>query len=370
MDNTKQRRVLGAVRSLSEAVSNTPNAAELKSILRKTESKLSEDLSLNDLEQFLSIFTNHNSNYTNVETDEFHTLADEVLNNSIRSLLVYADFSSFFGDAEILSLSMALQYNLSIEAITLNGIDVSDDAISAMCEALLLSRVSYINLSNTPLLDEAGSSIAALAHINPYLRTVIVEDTLISDDVLDEIDVACQFNQSNLEANHGMIDESLIPSADLGRLKQRLKQIIRAHQNRAHFCVAHLFGCCPNGELCFYSHALNTGGVDNDAKVRLSEKITGLFTSDENWEDKLPPQPQAGASWRLPEEAKDSRPKLNLDRRREFKRHEKQSRVAQKGFISYMNLRFGKTFSLTLSAITVSCLLAFFLSQRKRWAFW
>ncbi|CCW61036.1 unnamed protein product [Phytomonas sp. EM1] len=365
MDSSKQVRVLGAVRSLSEAVADTSNASDIKHILRKIDSKACEDLSLNEWEQILNIFTNRNSNYTSVETDEFHTLAEEVLNNSIRSLLVFADFSSHFGDAEILSLSMALQYNLSIEALTLNGINVSDEAISAMCEALVRSRVNYINLSNTPLQDEAGSSIAALAHVNPYLRTVIVDDTLISDDVLDEIDVACQFNQSNFEANNGAIDETLLKPADLCRLKQRLKQIIRAHQNRVHFCVAHLFGCCPNGELCFYSHALNTSGVD-DTKESLSEKIAELFTTGGNWEEKLPPQPQAGASWRNPDEANDSRPRLNLDRRREFKRQKKDSREIEKESIFHVRLRFGTPISFALTAITVSCLLAVFLSFRKR----
>ncbi|CAJ1009612.1 hypothetical protein Q4I28_004926 [Leishmania naiffi] len=307
-------RVLGAVRTLSEAVSTHAKNEEARRLVIRVVSSSYESFSLPQLEHALCYFTNHNSNYTNVGNDEFHVLAEETLNNSIRSILVYDDFSGFFGDAEVYSLSMAFQYNLSVEALTLRGINISDEAICSLCEALVRSRVNYIDLSNTPLEDEAGRSIAALAHVNPYLRTVIVDDTLIADDVLDEIDVACQFNQSNFEGNKGEVDESLLRPADLGRLKHRLQQIIRAQERKTHYCVAHLFGCCPNGEMCLYAHSLGKSGMD-EIDASLSAKISELFANGGNWEERLPPRPTDGPSWRNPEDEVKRAPRSNKARR-------------------------------------------------------
>jgi hypothetical protein len=307
-------RVLGAVRTLSEAVSKQVKTEEARLLVFKVVSGKSELFTLHQLEQALCYFTNHNSEYTNVTENEFHVLAEETLNNSIRSVLVYDNFSGCFGDAEVYSLSMAFQYNLSIEALTLSGINISDESICSLCEALVRSRVNYMDLSNTPLEDEAGRSIAALAHVNPYLRTVIVDDTLIADSVLDEIDVACQFNHSNWEGNGGCVDESLFRSADLGRLKHRLHQIIRAKHKKIHFCVGHLFGCCPNGELCLYSHSLGTSGLA-EVDTSLSTKISELFASGGNWEERLPPRPSDGASWRNPDDAVVKKPRLSRAQR-------------------------------------------------------
>ncbi|KAK7198547.1 hypothetical protein NESM_000816400 [Novymonas esmeraldas] len=294
-------RVLGAVRTLSEAVSSQVKSEEALRLVFRVVSSSCESFSLCQLEQALCYFTNHNSNYTNVGADEFHVLAEETLNNAIRSILVYDDFSGYFGDAEMYALSMAFQYNLSVEALTLSGIDISDEAVGALCEALVLSRVNYIDLSNTPLEDEAGRSIAALAHVNPYLRTVIIDDTLIADGVLDEIDVACQFNQSNFEGNRSAVDESMLRPANLSRLKHRLQQIVRAQQKRVRYCVAHLFGCCPNGDMCLYSHSLGKSGME-EMDTSLSAKIAELFASGGNWEERLPPRPTDGPSWRNPED--------------------------------------------------------------------
>ncbi|KAL7697139.1 hypothetical protein N2W54_008248 [Lotmaria passim] len=311
-------RVLGAVRTLSQAVSTQVKTAETRALVLKVLSGKSESFSLHELEQALCFFTSHNSEYTDVAADEFRILAEETLNNSIRSVLVYDNFSGYFGDAEVYSLSLAFQYNLSVEALTLSGIDVSDESICALCEALVRSRVNYIDLSNTPLEDEAGRSIAALAHVNPYLRTVIVDDTLIADDVLDEIDVACQFNHSNWEGNDGRMDESLFRGADLGRLKHRLQQTIRAQHKKIHFCVAHLFGCCPNGDLCLYSHSLGTSGA-KEVDTSLSAKISELFANGGDWEERLPPRPSDGASWRNPEDEAPKKPRLNAVRRERLK---------------------------------------------------
>ncbi|KAG5500906.1 hypothetical protein GH5_04492 [Leishmania sp. Ghana 2012 LV757] len=308
-------RVLGAVRTISEAVSPQIKSEEARRLVIRVVSGRCESFSLHQLEQALCYFTNHNSNYTNVGEDEFHVLAEETLNNLIRSILVYDDFSGYFGDAEVYSLSMAFQYNLSVEALTLRGINVSDEAISSLCEALVRSRVNFIDLSNTPLEDEAGRSIAALAHINPYLRTVIVDDTLIADDVLDEIDVACQFNQSNFEGSKGAVDESMFRPADVGRLKHRLQQIIRAQEKKIHYCVAHLFGCCPNGEMCLYAHSLGKSGTDL-MDTSLSAKISELFANGGDWEERLPPRPTDGPSWRNPEDEAQRASRANRAGRR------------------------------------------------------
>lgn len=316
---SRQPRVLGAQRTLSDAVSTSQKNEETKQLIRRIVGGTSESFTLKQLEQALGYFTNHNSSYTSVEMDDFQSLVDEVLNNSIRSVLVYDNFSNCFGDVEVYSLSMGFQHNLSVEALTLSGINVTDESICILCESLVRSRVNFIDLSNTPLQDEAGQSLAALAHVNPYLRTVIVDDTLIPDDVLDEIDVACQFNQSNYEGNGNSVDGSLLNESDLSRLRKRLSQIIRSHMKRVHFCVAHLFGCCPNGELCLYSHNLSSGGAD-DELAGLSEKISKLFTTGGNWEDKLPPRPQEGASWRSPEDATASRATVSRQRRLELQR--------------------------------------------------
>ncbi|EPY26752.1 hypothetical protein STCU_06097 [Strigomonas culicis] len=232
--------------------------------------------------------------------------------------MVFDDFTGYFSDMEVYTLSLAFQYNLSVEALTLSGISVSDESISSLCESLVRSRVNYIDLSNTPLEDDAGRSLAALAHVSPFLRTVVVGETLISEDVLDEIDVACQFNQSNFEGNGNSIDESLFKETDLNRLKSRMQRIVRAQSANTHFCVAHLFNCCPNGDTCLYSHALTSAGQD-PTSVELGQKISELFSTGGDWEQKLPPRAAEGASWKGPDDGNTRGPKLNLKRRKQLK---------------------------------------------------
>lgn len=326
-----QRRVLGANRSVSEAVSKVEKTDEIKKLIIKICSGSRGDYGVRDLEKALGYFTNHNSNYTNVDTDDFQLLLEEVLNNHIRSVLVYADFSSSFGDEEVYSLSMAFQYNLSVEALTLSGINVSDESISTLCESLIRSRVNFIDLSNTPLEDEAGRSLAALARVNPYLRTVVVDETLISGELLDEIDVACQYNQSNYEASNNALDEALLKEADLGRLKQRLQQIVRAQQRKTHYCVLHLFGICPYGDTCIYSHSLSGSGADEADGKGLSDKISRLFASGGNWEEKLLQPPQEGAAWRSRDDPSElTEVKLNLDKRREIKKRLEEEKLSKR----------------------------------------
>lgn len=323
-------RVLGAQRTLTDAVSSVAKSEVANNVIAKVNAGSKEDLPISDLELALAWYANHNSNYTNVDEDEFHTLVDEVLNNSIRSVLVFAELSSAFGDAEVYCLSLAFQYNLSVEALTLSSVNSGDESMSMLCEALVHSRVNYIDLTNTLLEDEAGRSLAALAHVNPHLRTVIIGDTLISEDVLDEIDVACQFNQSNYEGNNNAVEEDLFKVGSLGRLKQRMNQIIRSKSRKIHFCVAHLFGYCPNGDMCLLSHTLSSGGID-DARESLSAKITKLFSSGGNWEERMPPRPQEGASWRNPDEGVSEGPRLNMKKRREILRQKEEARARSSG---------------------------------------
>lgn len=325
-----QRRVLGANRTASDALSSVDKTEETKKLILKVCSGGKEDFSLRDLERALCYFTSHNSNYTNVEKDDFQGLVEEVLNNHIRSILVYADFSTCFADEEIYSLSMAFQYNLSVEAVTLSGINVSDESIGTLCEALVRSRVNFIDLSNTPLEDEAGRSLAALARVNPYLRTVVVDDTLITGELLDEIDVACQYNQSNYEASDNAVDASLLSEAELARLKRRLQQITRAQYRKVHYCVLHLFGICPYGESCIYSHSLSGSGVD-DGDGGLSDKISKLFTSGGNWEEKLLQPTREGAAWRGDDDADAAgQVKLDLGKRLAIKKRLEEEKKAKK----------------------------------------
>ncbi|CAD2215365.1 hypothetical protein AGDE_00182 [Angomonas deanei] len=326
-----ERRVLGAQRTLSEAVSKrNDNMQEMILKIAKNDGPFT----LKQLEDSLSFLANKNSNYLKVGEQEIHILADELLNNSIRSVLVYDQFTGAFSDMEMYCISLVFQQNLSVEAVTLSGIVVSDESIVALCESLVNSRVGYLDVSNTPLEDEAGHSLAALAHVNPYLRTVVVGETLISEDVLDEIDVACQFNQSNFEGSGDAVDESLFKEKDIGRLKNRLQKIIRAKYGGVHYCVANAFGCCPNGDACLSSHSLNTN--EDRLGKELALKITELFTSGGDWEDRLPPPPREGASWAgAAGEKKEIKLNLKLRKqRRDAKGKKKLSNLALYGAIA------------------------------------
>lgn len=317
----------------------------MKQICRPGVVGLALNKSVDDLEKAVRVFTNHNSSYVDVEGQDFAVLAEEVLNNSILSLLVFADHSPRIGDFEILSLSRAMQYNVSVEALTLSGINVCDEAISLLCESLVRSRVSYMDFSNTPLEDEAGRSIAALAHSNPYLRTVVVTATLIAEEVQDEIDVACQFNQSNFESNGGKTDETVFREGEAPRLKQRLVQVIRAKERKVVLCVAHLFECCPNDDMCLYSHDLSMTSASG-ADQGFQQTLEAMFArGGGDWEEALAPLPEAGASWRGQEEGGEGgeggeagRTRINMQRRLAFKRRqeeEKRRLEARRRFVQW-----------------------------------
>ncbi|RNF08775.1 uncharacterized protein Tco025E_07077 [Trypanosoma conorhini] len=313
MAERRQPRVLGAKRTASDALgTGVMGDEELAAVIKRVVAGTVDDgVTLGQLERALAFYASHNSEYTRPGEDDINVLTSEILNNSIRAVMLFSDFSAAFTDVEVYSISVAMQYNLSLEALTINGVNVSDEAISMLCEALVQSRVSFIDLSNTPLEDEAGRSLAALAHVNPYVRTIVLDDTLIAEEVLDEIDVACQFNQSNFEANAGAVE--IAKPAELARLRHRLQHIIRAKHKKTYYCVAHLLGMCPNGDLCLYSHTLMTTGAP-DANANLHERLADLFATGGNWQDKLPSPPQAGASWKDPSEGQGQTLRLNLAR--------------------------------------------------------
>eukprot|EP00796_Vickermania_ingenoplastis_P000417 gene417-223_t len=323
-------RVLGAARTVEDVIlsyRSTSREEGLEVVKEVCRGGHPSSMALHDLEKGVRVFTNHNSAYVDVEEQDFGILAEEILNNSILSVLVFADHSQRIGDFEICSLSRAMQYNVSVEALTLSGLNVSDEAICLLCESLVRSRVTFIDLSNTPLEDEAGRSLAALANINPYLRTVVVTATLIAEDIQDEIDVACQFNQSNFESNNSMIDESVFREGDAALLKQRVGQVIRVKEKKVMLCVAHLFECCPNGEHCLYSHDLSmtsTSGADQTFQKALED----MFASGKDgWEKVLAPLPQEGAVGSGGGAyAGKGGPQINMHRRLEWKRHQEEAR--------------------------------------------
>lgn len=235
--------------------------------------------------------------------DDVSVLLDEVLNNKTRAVLIFDDFSGLFSDFELYQLSVVVKFNTSLVAITINGVDISDESVAMLCQALVPTNVQCIDFTNTPLSEEAGSSLAALARCNSNLRTVVVTDTLVSEEMMDEIDVACMDNETTgNELRVGVADPE-----------------------RPMYCVAHVFQACPNGEYCLLSHA-PPGCSSSGAKELL------------NWEKALPPAPKAGASWRAGEDSDDDgdgtkKPKLrvNFDL---MKRRAKRKQDEEEGSIS------------------------------------
>lgn len=203
-------------------------------------------------------------------------LLDEVLNNDISAVFVYGDFDGGFSDVDLYSLSVVMRKNVSVLALTINGVDIGDETMSLLCDSLLHSNVQYLDLTNTPLDEEAGRSLAALAQNNHNIRTVIVEETLISEEAMDEIDMACQFNEIGFA----------LPSVVIAPNKKRL-------------CVSHQFNACPNGDFCIYAHTDNSTA---DAEVR-------------DWSELLKTeQLETGASWKNADQSGAPTFTLNRDR--------------------------------------------------------
>lgn len=223
--------------------------------------------------------------------DDIGILLDEVLNNKTRAILVFDEFSGRFTDFDLYQLSVVMRFNTSLVAITVSGVDIGDETVAMLCQSLIPTNVQYIDFTNTPLDEEAGSSLAALARCNTNLRTVVVTDTLITEDLMDEIDVACMDNEiANDAPRVGSIDP-----------------------DRTLYCYANVLQCCPNGEYCLFSHAAPGGSSSSRGKDLL------------DWDKALPPPPKEGASWRpqrgdVDEDGEAPRMRLDLKKFRNARR--------------------------------------------------
>jgi hypothetical protein len=204
--------------------------------------------------------------------DDISILLDEVLNNDISAMFIYDDFESF-SDVDLYSLSIVMRKNTSVLAVTMSGVDIGDEIFGTFCESMLNSNVQYIDLCNTPLDEEAGRSIAGLAHNNTNLRTVIVEDTLISDEALDEIDLACLFNESTaveisqkraaakLKATVSSDATQAVMTAEA--YKEAMAAAAAKKAETPRLCVANEFNSCPHGSSCLFVH----GAVNSSSSV-------------------------------------------------------------------------------------------------------
>nr|CCC89603.1 conserved hypothetical protein [Trypanosoma congolense IL3000] len=357
MAERRQPRVLGAQRTVTDVLGAKPvSGSDINSLINRCLSgAVSGTLTLAELECVLAYYARHNSRYTRAGVDDIQLLAAEILNNSTRAIMVFGELGCNFSDVELYLISVVVQYNLSLEAITINGVDVGDEAVSILCEALTKSRVSFIDLSNNPLENEAGHSLAALAHVNPYVRTIVLDDTLISEEVLDEIDVACQFNQSNFEGNGGVVEPG--NASEVVRIRHRIRNIIKAKHKKIIYCVPHVLGVCPDGDMCLFSHSPMTSGAP-DANANLHERIADMFASGGGL-SKLSPQPKAGASWKTPDDEGRSSLRLNLGKRRLAR----STKEEQESSIS----AWWKPLRLTLFSVTLITATACALRLWRRW---
>jgi hypothetical protein len=210
--------------------------------------------------------------------DDLYVLLDEVLNNATRAILVYDEFSGRFTDMDACALASVLRYNTSLIAVNMCGVEIGDHSVSLLCDALARSKVRVLDLSNTFLAEEAGAALAALAHCNPNLRTVIVDDTLIPEEMMDEIDLACTNNDTLYEVG--------APS--------------KIDPDRPRYCVQHCFGACPDGEFCSLTHRSISliGKAGDDAAMGASAGAHSTRPLE------LPPVPKEGATWRAPKRVK------------------------------------------------------------------
>lgn len=183
-------------------------------------------------------------------------LLDEVFNSSTRAVCVYGRVGNIlledgtyvegpddmiedclddgFTDEEMTALATVLPYNTSLLAVNINGVCVTDTSIVQMCRALKNTRVRLIDLTNTVIDDETGVALLELAQENIHLRTIVVDDTLIAETIMDEIDMACLNN------------EAMIPI---------LPDPAPINQNRERYCVYNFFGVCTEGDqYCPFIH--------------------------------------------------------------------------------------------------------------------
>eukprot|EP00758_Cryptobia_borreli_P001743 Tbor_TRINITY_DN2496_c0_g1::TRINITY_DN2496_c0_g1_i1::g.2592::m.2592 len=238
-----------------------------------------------DVSDFQSIYAK-NSSYS--AGSDISILLDEILNNDISAVFIYDDFSKL-SDVDLYSISVVLKKNTSLQAITLSGVDLTDETMSLICNSLVHSNVQYLDFCNTPLDDESGSSLAALAQNNTNIRTVIVEDTLVSEEIMDEIDLACQYNETAYDAPK-VVQPSGTPSSSSGAMSP--------NHCKTRLCVPFQFNMCPNGEHCIFSHS----SVSNSSDMGNSEERDWVNLLQIGQRDAVP----TGASWRAEDDNKNS----------------------------------------------------------------
>lgn len=183
-------------------------------------------------------------------------LMDEVFNSSTRAVCVYGRVGNLmledgtfvegpddmiedclddeFGDEEMYALAAVLPYNTSLLAVNINGVAVTDCSIVQMCRALKNTKVRLVDLTNTVIDDETGLALLELAQENIHLRTVVVDDTLIAETIMDDIDMACLNN------------EAMVP---------HLPEPVPIDPMRPRYCVRNYFGVCADGDdYCAWFH--------------------------------------------------------------------------------------------------------------------
>ena len=211
---------------------------------------------------------------------DIFVLLDEVLNSTTRSICVYGRVGNImledgtfvegpddmiedvlddaFDDEMMIALAQCLPFNSSLLAVNINGVAVTDAGVVAVCRALVNTNVRLIDLTNTVIDDETGVALLELAQANLYLRTVIVDETLIAENLMDEIDMACLNN------------EALVPS---------LPPPAAIDQNRMRFCVPNFFQLCPDGIYCAWAHGsppMPQRGADDAMLVEATQSTRSL----------------------------------------------------------------------------------------------
>lgn len=209
---------------------------------------------------------------------ELMTLLDEVYNSSTRSICVYGRIGSMiledgtivegpddedpstdtlddaFTDEDMSALCTVLPYNTSLLAININGVTITDSGVVELCRAIKHSRIRLLDLTNTVLDDESGVALLELAQSNIHIRTIVVDDTLIADSIMDEIDMACLNN------------EALVPE---------LPPLERIDPERVRYCVGAAFGMCGDGDYCVFGvHEVPAPrrAAEEDAKLKEAAK--------------------------------------------------------------------------------------------------
>eukprot|EP00760_Papus_ankaliazontas_P024299 PhM_4_TR2218/c0_g1_i1/m.7879 len=123
-------------------------------------------------------------------------LIDDVLNSRIQvAALVSDEENPTAGDDEVCALAYALMKNRGVHTVAVTGSVATDQSICGLLKALERHpTVTALTLNNNPIDDIAGHALLDLVRTNKNLVVVEAFDTNISDDLLDDIDSACQAN--------------------------------------------------------------------------------------------------------------------------------------------------------------------------------